>query len=124
MKVGDYVRIRNPRHVGKGEGRYSKIMEVVKVNGSCVTLKDGRKWNMSRIVKCTTTNVPNQVVYQGDNDSDCDNFHHMDISYSNNQHAVPIETEPDIPVDNGQIPNVVATRKSCRVRRIPRRLIE
>ena len=124
VKVGDYVRIKNPRHVGKGEVRYSKIMEVVKVNGSCVTLKDGRKWNMSRIVKCTTTNVPNQVEYQGVNDSDCGNFHHMDISYSNNQQAVPIETEPDIPVDNGQIPNVVATRKSCRVRRIPRRLIE
>ena len=35
MKVGDYVRIKNPRHVGKGEVRYSKIMEVVKVNGSC-----------------------------------------------------------------------------------------
>ena len=124
MKVGDYVRIKNPRHVGKGAIRYSKIMEVVKINGSCITLKDGRKYNMSRIVKCTTTNVPNQVEYHGDNDSDCDNFHHMDISYSNNQQAVPIETEPDIPVDNGQIPNVAATRKSCRVRRIPRRLIE
>ena len=43
VKVGDYVRIKNPRHVGKGEVRYSKIMEVVKVNGSCVTLKDGSK---------------------------------------------------------------------------------
>ena len=83
--VGDYVRIKNPRHVGKGEVRYSKIMEVVKVKGSCVTLKDGGKWNMSRIVKCTTTNVPNQVEYQSDNYSDCDNFHHMDISYSNNR---------------------------------------
>ena len=82
-------------------------MEVVKVNGSCVTLKDGRKWNMSRIVRCTTTNVPNQVEYQGVNDSDCGNFHHMDISYSNNQQAVHIETEPDNPVDNGQIHNVV-----------------
>ena len=29
VKVGDYVRIKNPRHVGKGEVRYSKIMEVV-----------------------------------------------------------------------------------------------
>ena len=96
-------------------------MEVVKVNGSCVTLKDGRKWNMSKIVKCTTTNVPNQVEYQADNDSDCDNFLTMDISYSNNQQAVPVETGPDIAVE---IPNVVETRKSCRVKRIPRRLIE
>ena len=76
-----------------------------------------------RIVKCTTTNVPNQVEYQRNNDSDCDNFHHMDISYSNQQ-VVPVEKEPDISVANGQIPNVVATRKSCRVRRIARRLIE
>ena len=124
VKVGDYVRIKNPRHVGKGEVKYSKIMEVVKVNGSCVTLKDGRKWNMSKIVKCTITNVPNQVEYQADNDSHCDNFLTMDISYSNNQQAVPVETGPDIAVDNGQVPNVVETRKSCRVKRIPRRLIE
>ena len=72
---------------------------------------------MSRIVKCTTTNVPNPVENQGDNDSDCDNFHHMDISYSNNQQAVPVETDPYPSVDNGQIPNVVATRnkydKTC-----------
>ena len=99
-------------------------MEVVQVNGSCVTLKDGRKWNMAKIVKCTTTNVPDQVEYHADNDSDCDNFLTMDISYSNNQQAVPVETGPDIAVDNGQIPNVVETRKSCRVKRIPRRLIE
>ena len=46
VKVGDYVRIKNPRHVGKGEVKYSKNMEVVKVNGSCVTLKDGRKWTL------------------------------------------------------------------------------
>ena len=59
---------------------------------------------MSRIVKCTTTNVPNPVEYQGGNDSDCDNFHHMDISYSNNQQALPVETDPDTSVDNGQIP--------------------
>ena len=124
VKVGDYVRIKNPRHVGKGEVKYSKNMEVVKVNGSCVTLKDGRKWNMSKIVKCTTTNVPNHVKYQGDNDSGYDNFHYMDISYSNNQQAVPVERGPDVPVDNDQIPNVVATRKSCRMRRISRRLIE
>ena len=68
---------RYPRHVGKGEVRYSKIMEVVKVNGSCVTLKHRRKWNMSRIVQCSTTNVPNQVEYQGDNGSDCDHFHYI-----------------------------------------------
>ena len=74
-------------------------MEVVKLNGSCVTLKDGRKWNMSRIVKCTTTNVPNQVENQGDNYSDCDNFHHMDITYRNNQQAVPVETGPETSVD-------------------------
>ena len=55
VKVGDYVRIKNPRHVGNGEVRYSKIMEIVKVNGACVALKDGRKLNMSKIVKCTTT---------------------------------------------------------------------
>ena len=48
----------------------------------------------------------------------------LDISYSNNQQAVPVETGPDIAVDNGQIPNVVETRKSCRVKRIPRRLME
>ena len=124
VKVGDYVRMKNPRHVGKGEVKYSKNMEVVKVNGSCVTLKDGGKWNMSKIVKCTTTNVPNHVKYQGDNDSGYDNFHYMDISYSNNQQAVPVERGPDVPVDNDQIPNVAATRKSCRMRRIPRRLIE
>ena len=124
VKVGDYVRIKNPRHVGKGEVRYSNIMEVVKVNGSCVTLKDGRNWNMSKIVKCTTTNVPNQVEYPADNDSDCDNVLTMDISYSNTQQAAPVETGPDIAVDNGQIHNVVDTRKSCRVKRIPRRLIE
>ena len=92
-------------------------MEVVKVSGPCVTLKDGRKWNMSRIAKCTTTNVPNPVEYRGDNDIDGDNFHHMDISYSNNQQAVPVETDPYPSVDNGQIPNVVATRnkydKTC-----------
>ena len=63
---------------------------------------------MSNIVKCTTTNVPNQVEYQGDNDSDCDNFLTM---YSNNQQAVPVETGPDIAVDNGQIPNVVDKEK-------------
>ena len=80
MKAGDYVRTKNPRHVGKGEVRYYKIMEVVKVNGSCVTLKYGRKWNMSTIVKCTTTNVPNDFECQGDNYGDSDNFHHiMDI---------------------------------------------
>ena len=88
--VGDHVRIKNPSNAGKGDVRYSKIMEVVKVSGLCVTLKDGRKWNMSRIVKCTTTNVPNPVVYQGDNDIHGDNFHHMEISYcSNNQQIVP-----------------------------------
>ena len=43
---------------------------------------------MSNIVKCTTTNVPNQVEYQGDNDIGCANFLTMDISYSNNQQAV------------------------------------
>ena len=99
MKVGDYVRINNPRHVGKGEVKYSKIMEVVKVNGSCVMLKDGRKWNMSRIVKCTTTNVPNQVEYQGNNCSGGGNHHHMQISYINNQQAVPVKTGPDISLD-------------------------
>ena len=127
VKVGDYVRLKNPRHGGNGEVRYSKIMEVVKVNGSCVTLKDGRKWNLSGIVKCTTSNVPNPVEYQGDNYCECDNFHHfqhIDISYINNQQVVHVEIDPDTSVDNGQIPNVVGTRKSCRVRRIPRGLIE
>ena len=70
---------------------------------------------MSRIVKCTTTNVSNQVEYQGDNYSDC---------CCHNQQAVPVELGPETSVDNGQIHNVVATRKSCRVKRIPRRLIE
>ena len=46
------------------------------------------------------------------------------ISYSNNRQAVPVETGTETSVDNDQIPNVVATRKSCRVKRIPRRLIE
>ena len=61
VKVVDYVRIKNPRHVGTGEVRYSKIMEVVKENGSCVTLIDGRKWNKSRIVKCRTNNVRSSI---------------------------------------------------------------
>ena len=122
VKVGDYVRINNPCR--KRGSKVLQIMEVVKVNGACVTLKDGRKWNMSKIVKCTTTNVSNQVEYQADNDSNCDNFLTMDISYSNNQQAVPVETCPDIAVDNGQIPNVLDTRTSCRVKRFPRRLIE
>ena len=69
VKIGDHVRVKNPRHVGKGQLKFSQPMEVVKVNGTCVTLKGGRKWNMSRIVKCTTTAF-NHVPHPQHNNND------------------------------------------------------
>ena len=76
VKIGDHVRVKNPRHVGKGQLKFSQPMEVVKVNGTCVTLKGGRKWNVG-----PNTTVPNSPVHE-------------------------------------------ATRKSSRVKRVPRRLLE
>ena len=106
VKIGDHVRVKNPRHV-----------EVVKVNGTCVTLKGGRKWNMSRIVKCTT--AFNHVPHPQHNNND--SLLHMDIPCNNKQQALP-EQGPNTTVPNSPVHE--ATRKSSRVKRVPRRLLE
>ena len=46
IKPGDFVKIRNPRHVDKGEMRYGPPQKVVSVKGLCIILENGKKWNV------------------------------------------------------------------------------
>ena len=47
IKPGDFVKIRNPRHVDKREMRYSSPQKVISVKGSCIVLEN-RKSGMWR----------------------------------------------------------------------------
>ena len=73
---------------------------------------------MSRIVKCTTTAF-NHVPHPQHNNND--SLLHMDIPCNNKQQALP-EQGPNTTVPNSPVHE--ATRKSSRVKRVPRRLLE
>ena len=53
--VGDYVRIQLPRRSHKLAPKYSELHEVVKVNGNCVVLRNGQRWNLRRCLRHKTS---------------------------------------------------------------------
>ena len=50
--MGDVVRVRVPFHVSKEKSKFSEPQKISVVQGNCVTLADGRKWNASKLVHC------------------------------------------------------------------------
>ena len=48
LHAGDWVRIRLPRRSHKLAPMYSEPFEVARVNGNCVVLRNGQRWNLRR----------------------------------------------------------------------------
>ena len=63
IKPGDFVKIRNPRHVDKGEMRYGPPQKVVSVKGSCIVLENGKKWNVERLTKVQSSKVTSSLEH-------------------------------------------------------------
>ena len=108
--VGDFVKIKNPRHVLKGDMSYSKPKQVTNVQGNCVTLEDGRKWNASRL--CKVEFIPDQQMLESEDD-----WYHIDIGYNDDIE----QRDPNIR-QQVQVPNEQAPRRGARIRRAPQRL--
>ena len=63
IKPGDFVKIRNPRHVDKGEMRYGPPQKVVSVKGSCIVLENGKKWNVEHLAKVQSSKVTSSLEH-------------------------------------------------------------
>ena len=63
--MGDHVNVRLRYHVHKGNSRFSSPRVITQISGNCVVLDDGKKWNVSKLVK---TSVP--VYEQSDPESE------------------------------------------------------
>ena len=91
---------------------YSKPKQVTKVQGNCVTLEDGKKWNVARL--CKVRFDPDKQMLENDND-----WYHIDIEYDDDiaQRAPNIQQQAVQPVPDEQAP-----RRGARNRRAPQRL--
>ena len=63
IKLGDFVKIRNPCHVDKGEMRYGPPQKVVSVKGLCIVLENGKKWNVERLAKVQSSKVTSSLEH-------------------------------------------------------------
>ena len=78
IKPGDFVKIKNPRHVHKGEMRYSPPQKVISVKGSCIVLENGKRWNVERLAKVQNSKVTSSLEHaKVDSESD---FTFMDLN--------------------------------------------
>ncbi|XP_038063014.1 uncharacterized protein K02A2.6-like [Patiria miniata] len=60
FQTGDYVRVKNPRHVHKGSNRYGPPQRITQSKGpSTYQLEDGRTWNATHLTM--THKLPNQM---------------------------------------------------------------
>ena len=61
IRVGDWVRVKSPRHIRKGLARFSAPLRVKLVKEHVVTLEDNKTWNKSMvtIVPTSKANVVN-----------------------------------------------------------------
>ena len=57
IDVGDYVRIKCPKHVQKGGVTYSEPIKVTQAHGPWVRLENGRKWNVCQLVQILNRKV-------------------------------------------------------------------
>ena len=114
IRIGDQDRVKIPRHVLKGEVRYSEPVRVINVQGSWVTLENKKKWNLGRLVKV----ADKTAVRTGDGNGgpESDNVFHMDIDPEpSNRNAT------DVPVGN-QPQAMPSLRRGNRCRGPPTRL--
>lgn len=51
LAAGDWVRIRLPRHTHKLAPTHSEPLEVARVSGNCVVLRNGQRWNLRRCLR-------------------------------------------------------------------------
>ena len=63
IKQGDFVKIRNPRRVDKGEMRYGPPQKVVSVKGSCIVLENGKKCNVECLAKVQSSKVTSSLEH-------------------------------------------------------------
>ena len=54
LAAGDWVRIRLPRRSHKLAPTYSEPLEVARVSGNCVVLRNGQRWNLRRCLRHRT----------------------------------------------------------------------
>ena len=60
FQKGDYVRVKNPRHVHKGSNRFGSPQRITQSKGpSTYQLDDGRTWNATHLIM--TQKLPNQM---------------------------------------------------------------
>ena len=60
FQKGDYVRVKNPRHVHKGSNRFGSPQRITQSKGpSTYQLDDGRTWNATHLTM--TQKLPNQM---------------------------------------------------------------
>ena len=58
LHVGDWVRIRKSGHVLKGEQRFSSPIQIIKkISAYTFEMSDGRRWNVSKLMKCNPPEV-------------------------------------------------------------------
>ena len=116
IKLGDFVKSRNPRHVDKGEMRYGPSQKVVSVKGSCIILQNGKKWNVERLAKVQSSKVTSSLEHtKADSELDITS---MDLNMES-QLELAI---PNIQEAGGAPPVQETVRPSARERQPPPRL--
>ena len=116
IKSGDFVKIRNPRHVDKGEMRYGQPQKVISIKGLCIILENGKNWNVQCLAKVQSSKVMSSHEHtKVDSESD---LTFMDLNVESQLEVA----RPNIQ-EAGRAPPVQdPVRRSARERQPPPRL--
>lgn len=105
FNIGDWVMVRKPGNLPKGERRYSDPIQITKSIGNrTYETSDRRRWNVSKLVKCNVPVEPSEVF-------------DFDVP---NEPGTPIVVDVPAPVNVPAPPPV--NRRSTRTRRPPKYL--
>ena len=113
IKPGDFIKIRNPLHVDKGEMRYGSPKKVISVKGSCIVPENGKKCNVEHLAKVRSSKVTSSHKHTKlDSESD---LTFMDLSVENQLEL----TRPNVQEAGGAPPVQDPVRRSVRKRQPP-----
>ena len=115
IKPGDFVKIRNPCHIDKGEMRYGPPKKVVSVRGSCIVLENGKKWNVEHLAKVQSSKVTSSLEHTKA-DSELD-LTFMDLNMEDQLEVA----RPNVQEADRAPPVQVPVRRSARERHPPPR---
>ena len=102
LSVGDWVKVKKPGHVFKGEKHYSDPIQIKKkLSHHTFETIDGKKWNISKLVKCYPDVVDNNTYdFEVEGEIQVNNAPGENIADNNNNAA------GNVPVNVPRVPRV------------------